>query len=76
MAKDPKAELGAVAIERAMAVSEQMKDLSFCDQAQARQAVTEFTFAHIAGGERDEQPLVVSALTHLKQLERAVGSAQ
>ncbi len=69
----PDERVGAAAIERTLAVFEQMKDLDHCDQVQARKAVTDHIFGQIAAGELDEKRLVVSGLTHLKTLERNVG---
>ncbi|MCC8955162.1 hypothetical protein H8B02_17435 [Bradyrhizobium sp. Pear77] len=68
----PDERVGAAAIERTMAVFEQMKDLDHCDQVQARKAVTDH-FGQIAAGELDEKRSVVSGLTHLKTIERNVG---
>lgn len=58
------------AIERAMSVFEQFKDRDHCALIQARKALREYIYGQVAKGETDEKRLVVSGLTHLKQLER------
>ena len=68
--------IGKAAIERAMAVFEQMKSLRRQDQVQARKAVIDFIYAQIAGGELDEKRLVVAGPTRLKDLERTFGLTQ
>ncbi|MBR1092646.1 hypothetical protein JQ621_34815 [Bradyrhizobium manausense] len=73
MAPDIECKVGATAIERAMAIFEQMKDVSYCDLIQARKAMTDHIFGQIAAGELNEDRLVVSGLTRLKSLERSVG---
>jgi hypothetical protein len=64
------------AIERVMAVFEQMKSLRHQEQVQARKAVTDFIYAQIAGCELDEKRLVVAGLRRLKDLERTCGLTQ
>ncbi len=68
---DPIEEIVApAAIERAMSVFEQFKDRDHCEFSQARKALSDFVFGQVAKGETDEKRLVVSGLTHLKQLEK------
>ena len=68
---DPIEEIVApAAIERAMSVFEQFKDRDHCELIQARKALREYVFGQVAKGETDEKRLVVSDLTHLKQLEK------
>ena len=68
---DPIEEIVApAAIERAMSVFEQFKDRNHCELSQARKALRDFVFGQVAKGETDEKRLVVSGLTHLKQLEK------
>ena len=59
-----------LAVERALQVFESLKDRDHASLVQARKAATEHIFGLIASGQTDEQKLVVSALTHLKSLER------
>ena len=73
MRRDIETSVGTAAIERAMAVFEQMKDLSNSGAVQARKALTDHIFGQISGGELDEHRLVVSGLTRLKALQRSVG---
>jgi hypothetical protein len=63
--------LAPVAIERALEIYRQMRECDHTELVQARKAATEQIFAMIDAGERDEQQLVIGALTHLKALERA-----
>lgn len=58
------------AIERAMSVFEQFKDRDHCELSQARKVLREYVFGQVAKGETDEKRLVVTGLTHLKQLEK------
>ena len=58
------------AIERAMSVFEQFKDRDHCELSQARKALRDFVFGQVAKGGTDKKRLVVSGLTHLKQLEK------
>jgi hypothetical protein len=68
---DPIEEIVApAAIERAMSVFEGLKERDHCELSQARKALRDFVFAQVAKGETDEKRLVVSGLTHLKQLEK------
>jgi hypothetical protein len=68
---DPIEEIVApAAIERAMSVFEQFKDRDHCELSQARKALRDFVFGQVAKGETDEKRLIVSGLTHLKQLEK------
>jgi hypothetical protein len=68
---DPMEEIIApAAIERAMSVFEQFKDRNHCELSQARKALRDFVFGQVAKGETDEKRLIVSGLTHLKQLEK------
>lgn len=73
---DVETAVGEAAIERVMAIFEQMKNLRHQDQVQARKAVTDFIYAQIAGGELDEKRLVVAGLTPLKDLGRTCGLTQ
>lgn len=73
---DVETAVGEAAIERVIAIFEQMKNLRHQDQVQARKAVTDFIYAQIAGGELDEKRLVVAGLTRLKKLERTCGLTQ
>jgi hypothetical protein len=63
--------LAPAAIERALEIYRQMRDCDHTELVQARKCATEQVFALIDGGQRDEQQLVIGALTHLKGLERA-----
>jgi hypothetical protein len=63
--------LAPAAIERALEIYRQMRDCDHSELVQARKCTTEHVFALIDGGERDEQQLVIGALTHLKAQERA-----
>jgi hypothetical protein len=62
--------LAPAAIERALEIYRQMRDCDHSELVQARKSTTEHVFAMIDGGERDEQQLVIGALTHLKAQER------
>ena len=73
---DVETAVGEAALERVIALFEQMKNLRHQDQVQARKAVTDFIYAQIAGGELDEKRLVVAGLTRLKKLERTCGLTQ
>jgi hypothetical protein len=63
--------LAPAAIERALEIYRQMRDCDHAELVQARKTATGQVFALIDGGERDEQQLVIGALTHLKALQRA-----
>ena len=67
--------LAPAAIERALEIYRQMRDCDHSELVQARKCTTEHVFAMIDGGERDEQQLVIGALTHLKAQERARAKA-
>jgi hypothetical protein len=68
--------LAPAAIERAIEIYCQMRDCDHTERVQVRKIATEQVFALIDRGERDEQQLVIGALTHLKALERARAARQ
>jgi len=63
--------LAPAAVERALEIYCQMRDCDHTERVQARKTATDQVFALIDRGERDEEQLVIGALTHLKALERA-----
>jgi hypothetical protein len=64
---DPTEEILAPAvIERAMSVFESLRERNHYEIVQARKALTPHVFELIGTGQKDEQRLVVSALTYLK----------
>ena len=67
--------LAPSAIERALEIYCQMRDCDHAERVQTRKIATEQVFALIDGGERDEQALVIGALTHIKALDRAKAKA-
>jgi hypothetical protein len=62
--------VGPKAIERAIDIYQQFRDRDQCSLNQARKVLTQHVFELVDQGERDEQKLTVSGLTHLKSIER------
>ncbi|MBV9562679.1 MAG: hypothetical protein JOY90_19900 [Bradyrhizobium sp.] len=58
------------AIERAMTIFEKFKERDHSELVQARKALTDHIFGQVAGGQTDEERLVVAGLAHLKSIER------
>jgi hypothetical protein len=74
---DPIEEILAPAvIERAMSVFESLRERNHYEIVQARKALTPHVFELIGTGQKDEQRLVVSALTYLKSLETRAKAAK
>jgi hypothetical protein len=74
---DPIEEILAPAvIELAMSVFESLRERNHCEIVQARKALTPHVFELIGTGQKDEQRLVVSALTYLKSLETRAKAAK
>ena len=65
------------AIERALAIYEQLKERDQTSRVQARRLVTKHVYGMVAAGETDELRLTVAVLTELKRRERqAAGSKE
>ena len=66
------------AIERALAIYQQLQPRDQSVIVQARKILTQHIFAMVDCGERDEQRLTVGGLAHLKAVERdhAIKSAR
>jgi len=58
------------AIERALAIYQQLHPREHSVVVQARKILTQQIFGLVDQGEQDEQRLVVGGLTHLKAIER------
>jgi hypothetical protein len=67
--------LAPAVIERPITVFESFKVRSHCEIVQARKALTPHIFGLIESGQRDEQRLLVRALTYLKSLEKRAKAA-
>ena len=61
------------AIERALAIYQQMKPRDQSVIVQARKVLTQHIYGMVDRGERDEQRLTVGGLIHLKAVEREHG---
>jgi hypothetical protein len=61
------------AIERAVAVYQQMQSRDQSVIVQARKILTQHIYGMVGHGERDEQRLTVGGLIHLKAVEREHG---
>ena len=76
-AMDAPAEIEGVvapaAIERALAIYQQMKPRDQSVIVQARKVLTQHIYGMVDRGERDEQRLTVGGLIHLKAVEREHG---
>ncbi len=59
-----------VAIERALAIYQQMRPQDHSVVVQARKILTQHIYGMIDRGEHDEQRLTVGGLVHLKAIER------
>jgi hypothetical protein len=79
MSDDPIEEIVApAAIERALAIYQQLQQRDQSVLLQARKILTQWIYGMVDKGECDEQRLTVGGLVHLKALERdhAIKSAQ
>jgi hypothetical protein len=65
--------IAPAAIERALAVYQQMQPRDQSVIVQARKILTQHVFGMVDRGERDEQRLTVGGLVHLKAVEREHG---
>lgn len=63
----------APAIERALAIYQQMRPRDQSVIVQARKILTQHIYGMVDRGERDEQRLTVGGLAHLKAVEREHG---
>jgi len=65
--------IAPAAIERALAVYQQMKPRDQSVIVQARKILTQHIYGMVDRGEQDEQRLTVGGLAHLKAIEREHG---
>ena len=65
--------IAPAAIERALAVYEQLQPHDTSVILQARKILTQYIFGMVDQGELDEQKLIVGGLAHLKAIERDHG---
>ena len=65
--------IAPAAIERALAVYQQLQPRDQSVILQARKILTQHIYAMVDRGEQDEQRLTVSGLAHLKAVERDHG---
>jgi hypothetical protein len=65
--------IAPAAIERALAVYQQMQPRDQSVIVQARKILTQHIYGMVDRGERDEQRLTVGGLAHLKAVERGHG---
>ena len=65
--------IAPAAIERALAVYQQMQPRDQSVIVQARRILTQHIYGMVDRGERDEQRLTVGGLAHLKAIEREHG---
>lgn len=65
--------IAPAAIERALAVYQQMQPSDQSVIVQARKVLTRHIYGMVDRGERDEQRLTVGGLAHLKAVEREHG---
>ena len=65
--------IAPAAIERALAVYQQMQPRDQSVIVQARKILTQHIYGMVDRGERDEQRLTVGGLAHLKAIEREHG---
>jgi hypothetical protein len=68
--------LAPAVIERAMSIFVSLRERKHCEIVQARKARTRHVFELIGTEQRDEQRLVVSALTYLKSMEMRANAAK
>lgn len=70
--------IAPVAIERALAIYQQLQQRDQSVMVQARKILTQHIYGMVDRGERDEQRLTVGGLVHLKAVERdhAIKSAR
>ena len=62
--------IAPVAIERALAIYQQLQQRDHSVMLQARKILTQHIYGMVDRGERDEQRLTVGGLVHLKAVER------
>ncbi|MDX6458078.1 MAG: hypothetical protein QOE55_1775 [Acidobacteriaceae bacterium] len=65
--------IAPAAIERALAIYQQMQPRDQSVMVQARKILTQHIYGMVDRGERDEQRLAVGGLAHLKAIEREHG---
>jgi hypothetical protein len=65
--------IAPAAIERALAIYQQMQPRDQSVIVQARKILTQHIYGMVDRGERDEQRLTVGGLAHLKAVEREHG---
>ena len=65
--------IAPAAIERALAIYQQMHPRDQSVIVQARKILTQHIYGMVDSGERDEQRLTVGGLAHLKAVEREHG---